>query len=102
MLLRAGTCSESVLFSLLLRLLHLCPWIVSRGFDVYFGMGGCLDSVVLVTVTLGLPLFGVQHSVSLNGAWVLIRLTFLVPGLLLNTGMLMILPLKCLSEIKCC
>ena len=35
--------------------------------------------------------FGILLSVSLSGVWVLIRLTFLVPGLLLNIGMLTIL-----------
>ena len=37
----------------------LCPWIVASGPDVCFGMGGCLDLVVLVTLTLGLPLLGI-------------------------------------------
>ena len=55
-------------------------------------MGGCLDLVVFVKVTLGPPLLGIQHSVNLNGASVRIQLTFLVPGLLLNIGMLMMLP----------
>ena len=44
----------------------------------------------------GLPLLGILHSVILNGACGLIRLTFLVPGLLLIIGMLMILLWKCL------
>ena len=35
---------------------------------------------------------GIQLSVTLNVVWVLIRLTFLVPGLLLSIGMLMMLP----------
>ena len=39
--------------------LQLCPWIAASGPDVCFGMGGCLDLVVLVTVTLGLPLLGI-------------------------------------------
>ena len=39
--------------------LHLRPLIVASGPDVCFGMGGCLDLVVLVTVTLGLPLLGI-------------------------------------------
>ena len=66
--------------------LHLCPWIAASGPDVCNGMGGCLDSVVFVTVTLGLPLVVIWQSVSWNGAWVLIRLIFLVPGLLLSIG----------------
>ena len=38
--------------------LHLCYWIAATGPDVFFGMGGCLDLVVLVTKTVGLASFG--------------------------------------------
>ena len=53
------TYSESVPFTpfsmsgIFLSLLLLCPSIAATGL---FGMGGCLDLVVLVTKTLGLPL----------------------------------------------
>ena len=39
--------------------LHLCHWIAATGPIVFFGMGACLDLVVLVTKTLGLPLLGI-------------------------------------------
>ena len=76
--------------------LLLCHLIAANGPGVFFGMGGCLDLVVLVTVSLGLPLLEIQHAVILDVAWVPIRLTLLV-GLLLTIGMLMILPWRCRS-----
>ena len=36
--------------------LHLCHLIATSGPGVFFSMGGCLDLVVLVIVTLGLLL----------------------------------------------
>ena len=60
-------------------------------------MDGYLDLVVLVIKTLGLLLLVIQLLLGLSGVWVLIWLTFLVPGLLLIIGMLMIFPWKCLS-----
>ena len=76
--------------------LHLCLWIAASCLDVFFGMGGCLVVVVLVVETLGLPLLGTQLLVRLSSVWVLIRLIFLVLGLLLSIGMQMILPWRCL------
>ena len=38
--------------------LHFCPWIAASGPDVCNGMCGCLDLVVLVTVTLGFLFWG--------------------------------------------
>ena len=81
-----GTYSGSVLFSPFnmfgncLSSLHLCPWIVASGPDVCFGMGGCLDLVVFVTVTLGLPLLGISLAVSLSAVWVLVLRILLLSG----------------------
>ena len=67
------TCSGSVLFSsssmsgIFLSLLLLCHLIAATGPVVCFGIGGCLDLVVLVTRTLGLPLLVIKLSVTLSG-----------------------------------
>ena len=55
-----------------LSLLLLCPLTAATGLVVCFGMGGCLDLVVLVTKTLGLPLLVILLSATLSGVWVLI------------------------------
>ena len=58
--------------------LHLYPWIVAGGPDVCYGMGGCLDLVVLVIGTLGLLLLGNWLVVSWSADWVLIRWMVLI------------------------
>ena len=42
-----------------LSVLLLCPSIAATGPVVCYGMGGCLDLVALVMVTLGLLLWGI-------------------------------------------
>ena len=75
----------------------LLLWLLSRvnGHDVFFSMAGHLGLVVLVRGTLGALILESWLAVSLSDDWVLILLTFLVPGLLLIIGMLMILPWRC-------
>ena len=74
-----------------LSLLSSCPWIVVSGLDVYFGMVGCLDLKVCLATIHGLRLLVSLLPFILKGVQVLIRLIFLLPGLLLITGMRMIL-----------
>ena len=80
-----------------LSLLSSCPWIVVSGLDVYSGMAGCLVLRVCLVTDHGLRLLVSWLPFILKGVLVLIRLVLMLPGLLLITGMLMILLWKCLS-----